>query len=59
MTCNHFSIKFENGTRFLEQNMDEMDKNHRENDDIVPNQGRMYENPGEVFLICYFHSNPK
>ena len=46
MEKEHFAIKFDNGTRYLIQNVDEQDKNHRENCDKPPNQGRMYEQPG-------------
>ena len=46
MRKHHFVIKFENGTKFVEQNVDELDKNHRENDDSLANQGRMYEKTG-------------
>ena len=51
MKKDHFIMKYENGVRFIQQNVDELDKNHRENFDKQPNQGKMFENPGEYFLI--------
>ena len=51
MTKNHFVLRFENGVRFLEQNVDELDKNHRENYDKQANQGKMYERPGKLNLL--------
>ena len=44
-------LKFENGTSFFEQNTDELDKNHRENDDTLGNQGRMYERQGKILFL--------
>ena len=31
MKKNHFVLRFDNGERYIEQNVDELDKNHREN----------------------------
>ena len=47
MQKNHFAVKFANGVRFIEQSVDELDKNHRENFDKLANQARMYEKPGK------------
>ena len=47
MGKNHFKINYSNGIRFIEQNVDELDKNHRQDYDKIANQAKMYETPGE------------
>ena len=46
MRSDHFKVSWENGSRFVEIAVDELDKNHREDNQEDPNPGRMYEQPG-------------
>ncbi len=48
MKKNMFTVAFDQEQQLLyvEQNVDEMDKNHSENDPNIANEGRMYEMPG-------------
>ena len=47
MTQDTYGIKKDDkGRRYLNQAIDEIDKNHRVDDENETNQGRMYETPG-------------
>ena len=47
MTVNQFRIVVNpDGTKYVEQNIDEKDKNHGVNDTELANQAKMYEQPG-------------
>ena len=49
MTIDTFALQTEpDGTRFVYQAKDEMDKNHDIDDTIPANEGTMYENPGKI-----------
>ena len=52
-----FEVKIDpNGDKYLVQVHDEMDKNHREDDQTMTNQGKMYQVPG-TNSITQFSSN--
>ena len=53
MTIQHFKTTVDyDGTRYVEQTIDEKDKNHGINDTKLANQGKMYEDRG----LCNFNS---
>ena len=39
-------FKDDNGKKYVQQSIDEMDKNHSADDYTLTNDGKMYENPG-------------
>ena len=48
MTPGHYKVVVEpDGTRYVIQNIDELDKNHREDCTDLANDGKMYTNPGK------------
>ena len=51
MKKDHYKI-FVNpdGMRYIQQNIDELDKNHREDTLAMANEGKIYENPGKFNL---------
>ena len=50
MRTNTFEIGTDpDGRQFIYQAIDELDKNHRQNDSDPANQGRIYEQPGLFF----------
>lgn len=44
------------GRKFVCQNVDEMDKNHRETNSSMATEGRMYEKACKLFLGLFLHS---
>ena len=60
MTKNWFKIEVSpTGERYIIQNVDEMDKNHGEDDPNLANQGKMYEVPGESEIIHFKYPSPE
>ena len=50
MTLQTYAVRMDpQGKKYIEQAVDEMDKNHNPNDDTPTNEGRMYENPGKNY----------
>ena len=48
MTLDHYKVIVEpDGTCYVIQNIDELDKNHHEDDTSMANNGKMYANPGK------------
>ena len=48
MTLDHYKVVVEpDGTRYVIQNIDELDKNHREHCTDMANDGKMYTSPGK------------
>ena len=48
MTKDHFKVVVQyDGSKYVEQNLDEKDKNHGVQDLMLANQGRMYEDKGD------------
>ena len=50
MTKNTFKVHFENGLRYVKQEIEEFDKNHREDSTELANDSKMYETPGKKTL---------
>ena len=51
MTLNTFKVHTdENGKKYVQQNIDEMDKNNNADDQGMTNKGKMYETPGKNTL---------
>ena len=47
MKVNHFEVIVKaDGTKYVQQAVDEKDKNHGVNDTDLANRGKMYEQPG-------------
>ena len=58
MTKDWFDIKTEpDGTKYVHQVKDELDKNHRKNDYSLTNQGKMYAVPGNKNFLYKYHVN--
>ena len=51
MSPKHFEVFVEyHGTCYVQQSIDELDKNHRETDTDMAKEGKMYANPGKLYL---------
>lgn len=52
MTLNHYKVVVEpDGMRYIQQNIDELDKNPREDCLTIANEGKIYANPGKNSLF--------
>ena len=63
MSLNHYKVIVQpDGTHYVVQNIDKLDKNHREDSFRLANEGRMYANPGKnhfkiVEIYCFQQQN--
>ena len=52
MSLKHLEVFVEyDGTRYVKQSIDEVDKNHREQDTELANEGKMSANPGKYKIL--------
>ena len=52
MTLNHYKVQVEpDGTRYVTQNLDELDKNHCKDSLAKAKDGKMYANPGKNYFL--------
>ena len=57
MTKDWFKVEVSDGKKLLIQVLDELDKNHSEDDSDFINKGKMYEVPGTTNIIYSSKNN--